>query len=303
MFQGTKFILFKKLFKFKLKNFSSWKIFLSSYAGLLLPIVCINLCLFTLLLLTPTNSCLSGINSMSRSRCRCCRILRPCLGGRICRWQCGRATWSYALTFRQFRQISYGSAEPLRRWQQCCWILLYFYQSPSVHAYFVCTTSICILGRSNCYVSGLSYNSNCLQGLYFFNALYLFLKQCCPDFNSWRPQILWHFDQFSWNIWILGIRLRRHHHNRASLLPKKRLFSLRRNSMERSSTTSVWNRCCSCRCIVFWNGDSLYESKLVYGSYCSYNGGYWVWSCFCGQWSVVLSFPMAWNSMERVCLK
>lgn len=159
MFQGTKFILFKKLFKFKLKNFSSWKIFLSSYAGLLLPIVCINLCLFTLLLLTPTNSCLSGINSMSRSRCRCCRILRPCLGARIYRWQRGRATWSYALTFRQFRQISYGSAEPLCGWQQRCCVLLYFNQSPSVLACFGCRTSICILGCSNRYVSRSSYNN------------------------------------------------------------------------------------------------------------------------------------------------
>ena len=72
--------------------------------------------------------------------------------------------------------------------------------------------------------------------------------------------------------------------------------------MERSSASSVWNRCDSCRCIVFRNGDSLYESNMVYRSYCSYNGGYWVWGRFCSQWYVVLSLPFAWNSMERVSL-
>ena len=95
----------------KLKIFHSWKIFLSSYAGLLLPIVCVyQSCLFT-----HSYTSFSDMPPMSWSCCRCCGIFRPCLGARICRWQCGWATWSYALSFRQFWKISYGSAEPLCR--------------------------------------------------------------------------------------------------------------------------------------------------------------------------------------------
>ena len=92
---------------------------------------------------------------MSWSGYRCCGILCPCLGARICRRQRRRATWSYALTFRQFRQISYSSAEPLSCWQQCYCILLHFNQPPSVHPYIGCSTPVCIFGCSNSYVSGV----------------------------------------------------------------------------------------------------------------------------------------------------
>ena len=88
------------------------------------------------------------------SRRRYCGSLCPRLGARIYKWQRRRAAWSDAPPLGQFWQISYGSAEPLCRWQQRCYILLYFTQSPSIHPYFSRSTTIHILGGSNCCVSG-----------------------------------------------------------------------------------------------------------------------------------------------------
>ena len=49
MFPGTKFRFLRRYLKIQVENFASWRIFLSFYAGLFLPIVCINF-IFTLFL-------------------------------------------------------------------------------------------------------------------------------------------------------------------------------------------------------------------------------------------------------------
>ena len=155
MFQRKKFRLLTSYSNFKLKILLAGRSFYLLMRVFYYPSCVVSILCFTLYF---TNIfCLSDINPMSWSCCRYCSILRPCLGARICRWQRGRATWSYTLTFRQFRQISYGSAESLSSWQQCYCILLYFNQSPSVHPYFGCSASICILGCGNCYVSDIYF--------------------------------------------------------------------------------------------------------------------------------------------------
>ena len=50
MFPGTKFRFLRSYYTIQVEDFASWRIFLSSYAGLLLPIVRINLFIFTLFL-------------------------------------------------------------------------------------------------------------------------------------------------------------------------------------------------------------------------------------------------------------
>ena len=227
--------------------------------------------------------------------CRCyCGILRPRLGARICKWQRRRAAWSDASTLGQFWQISYGSAEPLCCRQQCRYILLYFTQYPSIHPDLGRSTAIRILGSSNC----------CVSGVFFFAHVFFYLsvvnKQRCPPLDCWRPPIFCYHHQLSWINRILDLYVHCHYSCRTSLLPQKRSFIIRHNSMECSQTPPIWNRCWSCERIVFWSCYSLYEPGMVYGCHSSYDGRYRVWGLFCGRRFSVFFVPLDRNSMQRI---
>ena len=189
MSPGAKFKILEKP-PFSRLTFASWKIFLSSYAGLLLSIVCNRQGSSLLLSYTKFSASMLGITSMFWSRCRCCDILCPRLGERICQWQRRRVAWSYTSPFRQIRQIPNGCPEPFCRWQQRFYILLYFNQPPSVHTYFGCSTPIRILSCSYRYVSGAFEQIACSRNWRLSTALSQFQFLVLIDFTIPWPTFL-----------------------------------------------------------------------------------------------------------------